>query len=320
MTNISEIKGYDIIGDIHGYFNELESLLKKLGYTKDLGYWKHEHRKAIFIGDFINRGPNSRKVIQTIRSMVENESGLAILGNHEINAIMYFSKRSDGRPIKIPRNSSRTLLDNFAFEYKTRHNELLEDIRWLRSLPLYLDLGVIRIVHAYWNNKYMPFLDKLYENGRLRKKFLKEAINKNSLSYTPFTETIKGIELNLPKDLVIKDSNNISRTNFRVKWWTKPQGHTFESLSFGNKFSLPQYTIPAELIHKYDLYPVDAPIVFIGHYCIGDEVLNPPQHNICCVDACVANGGKLAAYRYSGEERVNVDHFVFVKKKEKAYK
>nr|WP_319398377.1 metallophosphoesterase [uncultured Carboxylicivirga sp.] len=312
--NHTQHDGYDIIGDVHGYYTELQMLLKRMGYSNDNGYWMHPRRKAVFVGDFINRGPNSRKVIQAIRAMIDNDTGYAILGNHEINAITYFTKRSDGRPIRMPRNNNRKLLDNFFIEYKNDYEELQRDIKWMRTLPLFLELGKIRIVHAYWNDKHIARVKGMYEKGRLRKKYLKEAVKKESTLYTPFLQTIKGIEINLPKDLIIKDSNNITRTNFRVKWWVEPHGHTFDSLSYGNRFSLPKYTIPNELITKYDIYPDDDPMVFVGHYCVGNGVMIP-QKNICCVDACIANGGRLAAYRYSGEKRMDKNRFVFVDKK-----
>lgn len=305
--------GYDIIGDVHGHNQELEKLLRRLGYKKELGYWKHSDRIAVFVGDFINRGPDSRKVIANIRSMVVNGSALAILGNHEINAICYFTKRSDGTPIKMPRNSNRKLLDRFAFEYGWDYEQLMNDIKWLRTLPLFLKLGDIRIVHAYWNDNHIDQLGGLYVDGRLRKKHLKEVVKKESPLFIPFSETIKGVEFRLPKDFIIKDSNNIARTNFRIKWWVQAQGQTFKSLSYGNKFSLPDYTIPNELIDDFAIYPNDAPLVFIGHYCVGNGPMVPTK-NICCVDACVANGGRLAAYRYSYEKQIDANRFVFVDK------
>ncbi|MCU4173460.1 metallophosphoesterase [Carboxylicivirga sp. N1Y90] len=307
--------GYDIIGDIHGYYGELKLMLQKLGYSSENGYWSHkENRIAVFIGDFINRGSNSREVISCIREMVENGAARAILGNHEINAITYFTKRSDGRPIKMPSNGNRKLLDRFAFEYGKDLESLMHDIKWMRTLPLYLNLDDIRVVHAYWNDQHITQLHQLYEGGRLRKKHLKEAVKKDTLLYRPFMETIKGIEFNLPDDLIIKDSNNITRRNFRVKWWLAPHGQTFRSLSYGNKFSLPNYTIPSEIISNYKVYPENAKTVFIGHYCAGMEKLIPAK-NICCVDACVANGGKLAAYRHEFNQAIDEENFVFIDKK-----
>lgn len=48
---------YDLIGDIHGHASELVKLLAALGYSKHKGVYKHPERQAIFLGDFIDRGP-----------------------------------------------------------------------------------------------------------------------------------------------------------------------------------------------------------------------------------------------------------------------
>lgn len=57
---------YDIIGDIHGHADELIRLLDKLGYKKSNGYYRHPvtERKAIFVGDFIDRGPKIRETLE----------------------------------------------------------------------------------------------------------------------------------------------------------------------------------------------------------------------------------------------------------------
>ncbi len=304
---------YDIIGDVHGYAKELEALLKGMDYSNETGVWSHSYRQAVFVGDFICRGPHSREVIRIIRDMVKAGSALAILGNHEINAILYFTRNKDGKPLRIPSSGNRKLLDQMSLEYHKQNEWLEKDIKWMRSLPIYLELNDIRVVHAYWNDVYIRFVDKLYEDGRLRKKSLKEIIKKESPYYLPFNQTIKGIEFNLPKDLILKDDKNIQRTAFRVKWWIKPFGQTFKSLSFESKFMLPDYSIPIQIISPYHVYPDTAPIVFIGHYCMGNGPLIPAK-NVCCVDACLGNGGRLAAYRFNGEKALNEDNFVFVKK------
>src|SRR5690554_2345607 len=82
---------YDIIGDIHGYNTELKRLLTLLGYAVMDGVWQHPERKAVFVGDFVSRGPDSLGVMKIVRGMVENGTGYAILGNHELNVIGYFS-------------------------------------------------------------------------------------------------------------------------------------------------------------------------------------------------------------------------------------
>ena len=80
---------YDIIGDVHGQATMLKKLLLQLGYQKADSVYSHPERKAVFVGDFINRGPEIKKTIRIVRSMVESGNALAVLGNHEINAIIY---------------------------------------------------------------------------------------------------------------------------------------------------------------------------------------------------------------------------------------
>src|SRR5680860_1142359 len=132
---------YDIIGDVHGYASLLKKLLLQLGYKKSESGYSHPIRKAIFVGDFVNRGPEIRKTIRLIRKMVENGHALAIIGNHEINAIIYYLKDKNSLPlIKSPQK-------NFLSLYKTvnqfadRSEEWKSHRKWMRELPLFLDLG-----------------------------------------------------------------------------------------------------------------------------------------------------------------------------------
>ncbi len=50
----------DIIGDIHGYADKLAALLAKMGYEKQKGGYAHPERKVLFVGDYIDRGPQMR--------------------------------------------------------------------------------------------------------------------------------------------------------------------------------------------------------------------------------------------------------------------
>lgn len=61
---------YDIIGDIHGHATKLVALLKKMGYREKAEGWRHPHRTALFVGDFIDRGPHQIETLEIVRSMV----------------------------------------------------------------------------------------------------------------------------------------------------------------------------------------------------------------------------------------------------------
>ncbi len=80
---------YDLIGDIHGYASALKCLLRKLGYQEREGTWQHVERKVIFLGDFVDRGPEQVETVQIARRMVEAGHALAVMGNHEFNAVAW---------------------------------------------------------------------------------------------------------------------------------------------------------------------------------------------------------------------------------------
>ena len=80
---------YDLIGDIHGHADALQRLLKQLGYSRHKGIYSHPERQAIFLGDFIDRGPKIRETLEIVRPMIDSEAALAVMGNHELNALAF---------------------------------------------------------------------------------------------------------------------------------------------------------------------------------------------------------------------------------------
>lgn len=300
----------DFIGDVHGYANALENLLLKLGYAHTHDGWVHPTHKAVFVGDFINRGPHNRRTIDIIRTMVDRGHAYAILGNHEINAICYFTRRKSGKPIRMPGPANRKQLDRIKREYLLQPHIFDDLIQWLRHLPLFIDFGTVRVVHAYWSDAHIALLKRSMTDKKLKRKFLKEAMQGGSEVSKAFMQTTKGIEFSFPSEMVVRDNNQYRRINFRVKWWQSSQGKTFEQVSLETKYHLPNQSIPPAAIVHYDVYQMDAPPVFVGHYCMNG--FHPiPVPNVCCVDACVAAGGRLAAYRWEGEQHLDVKNMVY---------
>ena len=66
-----------------------ETIVVKMGYSERGGVWQHPERKVIFLGDFIDRGPEQVETVQIARSMVEGGAALAVMGNHEFNAVAW---------------------------------------------------------------------------------------------------------------------------------------------------------------------------------------------------------------------------------------
>ncbi len=305
---------YDIIGDVHGYATLLKKLLLQMGYSKTESGYFHPSRKAIFVGDFVNRGPEIRKTVRIIRKMVENGNGLAIIGNHEINAITYYLKDKDGLPlIKSPGK-------NFLALYKTinQFSEFAEEWKshrkWMSELPLFLDLGKIRIVHACWSETAIELIKIAESEGKSRNGIFRKMYKKPKFPLSKSVLTLtKGIDYKMPGDLKVINNKGVSPQSFRMRWWEDPEGKTFEEMSFDSKFALPQYEIPKQIAPQNTPYPEDAPMVFFGHYCRheGPFIIKP---NLCCVDSCVAGTRILTAYRWNGEKVLDLNNLVQVKK------
>ena len=304
---------YDIIGDVHGEASALKKLLLKMGYSKANGIYSHSSRKAIFVGDFINRGSEIKKTVRIIRNMVENGHAQAILGNHEINAIIYHLKDKQGSLLVKKPNKYFISLYKTINEYSLNQQEWKETLQWMRTLPLYLDLGDLRVVHACWADDAIQVADKLYAEGRIKKKVFRTIQKKSEAEETISTWLLtKGTYLRLPSDLRVRNNKGVTPRMIRMKWWDTPEDKTFNELSFESKFTLPEYTVPKQILPQTYPYPDDAPPVFFGHYCRGGGPFIV-KHNVCCVDSCISGTGVLSAYRWYGEKELRAENLIQAK-------
>jgi protein phosphatase len=98
---------FDLIGDIHGCADELEELLGTLGYAPDeTGVWRHpEARKAVFLGDLVDRGPRVPDVLRIVMGMVKAGAALCVPGNHDEKLLRWLR----GKQVRIAHGLERTI-------------------------------------------------------------------------------------------------------------------------------------------------------------------------------------------------------------------
>jgi hypothetical protein len=299
----------DIIGDIHGYADKLEELLLKLGYSKRNGAYTHTERKVLFVGDYIDRGPKIRKTLQLVKAMVDNNNAIALMGNHEYNALCFHIHHPNGGHLRPH------LIKNINQHYKTlnafhrKQHELDDYLEWFRSLPLFYENEHFRAVHAYWNPKNIGYL-KSISQAPLTDKHLLESSIKGSEMYKAFDETLKGIEIKMPEGMQWEDHEKNVREEIRTRWWENPAKMTYRNISVEPIEQLPDLALDAKTLSTLDHYADNKP-VFFGHYWLkGTPKLL--KQNICCVDFSIAKKGKLVAYRFCGEARLNDKNLVSV--------
>jgi protein phosphatase len=137
----------DIIGDIHGCFDEFKDLTMQLGYKWDSGIPVHpEGRFLGFVGDLTDRGPNSLKVIEIVWKLFKQNLGYYVPGNHCNKLYRYFS----GNNVKILHGLETTVeeLGSLSEKEIERYREMF--IELYENSPLYqqLDNGKLIIAHA----------------------------------------------------------------------------------------------------------------------------------------------------------------------------
>lgn len=118
----------DIIGDVHGCYDELRTLLATLGYVMHESTWAHPAgRKAVFVGDLVDRGPNSPGVLKLVMGMVEAGTAYCVPGNHDIKLMRHLS----GKQVHLRHGLEKTVeqldheTDAFREKIKTFINGLV---------------------------------------------------------------------------------------------------------------------------------------------------------------------------------------------------
>jgi len=312
---------FDIIGDIHGYASKLEALLARLGYAKNGGVWQHRERQAIFVGDFVDRGPEQVQTVTMVKAMVDHGHARAVMGNHELNAIAWMTPDPREPDSFMRVHSSKNWKQHKAFIEQVTENSKLhhEIIEWFKSLPLYLELDNLRIVHACWHEPSIQTLSPiLCEHQRVKDGHWVSLLSKGTALYEAGETILKGLEIELPHRHGFMDKDKNPRTQIRTKWWTTHEHITYRDLAIVPPDVLEQ--IPHEPVEA-DLMPgyIGDKLLFVGHYWMSGVPARLSQH-VACVDYSIAaekqgaksHHGKLCAYRYHGEPELLDEHFVWV--------
>lgn len=147
----AETGPFDIIGDIHGCYDELCELLAKLGYTVDADGCNAippEGRRAVFLGDLCDRGPKNMEVLRLVMNMVQSGAAWCVAGNHDAKLL----KKLRGSNVQLSHGLDRTLAqlgaesEEFTAQVKTFLDGLISHYVF--------DGGKLVVAHAGLKEKY----------------------------------------------------------------------------------------------------------------------------------------------------------------------
>jgi protein phosphatase len=138
---------FDIIGDVHGCFDELHTLLITLGYTIELSGGRYAvtppaGRKALFVGDYVDRGPRTPDVLRLIMDMAADGHAICAPGNHDAKLL----RKLSGKNVQITHGLEKTLeqMEPETPEFTQRVREFIDGL----VSHYVLDDGKLVISHA----------------------------------------------------------------------------------------------------------------------------------------------------------------------------
>lgn len=302
------MKSYDLIGDVHGYADRLRGLLGRLGYEQRGGVYRHPERTAVFLGDFVDRGPQIAEGLRIARSMVEAGDALAVMGNHELNALAFHTPDPDAPGEYFRRHTEKNIRQHAATVGQLSAGDLASYLAWFLTLPLWLDLDGLRVVHACWDTASLSTIGRA--DAAEAPGFVASACAEDGPLFTAVETLLKGKEAAMPAGLYQFDGDGQPRSHFRLRWFSDAAGQTYRTYGLMNEAIACDDPLPADVVGGASPYPASAPPVFIGHYGLRAPEPALLAANVACVDWGVAHGGYLCAYRWDGELELDPAKFV----------
>ena len=309
-------RSFDLIGDVHGCAHTLERLLDALGYKRQGGVWRHAQRQALFLGDIIDRGPRIREALHIVHDMVEAGQAHCIMGNHEYNALGWTTPAAPGSGRTFVREHTprhARLIDETLTQFAQHPGDWHDFLGWFYQLPLFVDAGRFRLVHACWDGQVIAALRRQYPDGRIDEAFVRASAEPDSFAHLACNRLLRGTDMRLPDGLTLTGGDGLTRAFFRTKFWEEdPQ--TYGDIVF-QPDALPEAVASAPLsrTQKNALLrsAEDEPLLFVGHYWRSGKPA-PIRANLACLDYSAVLYGKLVAYRLDDETRIDPRKFVWV--------
>ncbi|MCP9488948.1 MAG: polynucleotide kinase-phosphatase [Solirubrobacteraceae bacterium MAG38_C4-C5] len=144
---------FDVIGDVHGCYAELVELLEQLGYTVqetagEVAVTPPAGRRAVFVGDYVDRGPDSPRVLRLVMGMAQAATAICLPGNHDIKLV----RKLKGRDVRITHGLAETLeqLETTPDDFRDSARAFLDAL----VSHVVLDEGRLVVAHAGMKESY----------------------------------------------------------------------------------------------------------------------------------------------------------------------
>jgi len=284
----------DIVGDVHGESGALLALLDRLGYD---GNGHHdEGRRLVFVGDLIDRGPDSPGVVRLVKHLVEAKQAQCILGNHELNIMRGERKHGNswfyGEPEIICKDKG-----NISFQVLADDNFRADARAFFATLPMALEREDLLVVHAAWDNAAVAKLRDFRGDALTAYNFftqqLKARIEEDGIkdpdeidlimqNENPITVLSSGYERRAPEPFF---AGGKMRNLERWRWWEDYEPEDGRLIVIGHYWRRLLTEVNPRVYEKYpDGFTPTGTDMFPG---LGPADLLGPTRKVMCVDYAV---------------------------------
>ena len=245
-----------------------------------------------------------------VMAMVNNGHGLAVMGNHEFNALA-FHTLNEGEYLRKHTDNNIRLHKAFLNEFENDDRSIQEVLAFFYQLPLFLELDGFRVIHACWDTRYINYIKSRTTENKLTPELLVRACTKGDFMCEAISTVLNGLEVALPDNNTFRYKDASGHGSIRVQWWNRNAKTLGDVLPVGLATGLGNAS-NCLLPNDFFCYGENELPCFIGHYWMKGEP-EPLVDNVACVDYSVAKDGKLVAYRWSGEGVLLKSHFCYFK-------
>ncbi len=165
-----------------------------------------------------------------VQAMVEAGAAKTLMGNHEFLR---------------PHTCKNKRQHHATLDQLTKKNEINDAIEWFRTLPMWLELDGVNVVHACWQPSHHAMINAaIKQYGGVTTKFMVEATDQGSDLYLAVDDVLKGKEIPLPDGVSYEDKDGNLRTDVRVKWFESPTGKTYRQYALPATERIPEVSVP----------------------------------------------------------------------------
>lgn len=295
-TGVINLTQTIVIPDLHADPDRLEASLRCAAVGA----------RIAFLGDFIDAGrrvprADDAAVLDRVMALVEAGVAIGVMGNHELNALLFHRLNANGVPLR-PRDAKNVAQHrSFCARFGIGTREALDRTAWFLTLPLWQDLDGLRLVHACWDPDAIATIAARRPDGRLREVDLEEVAGKQ----TPFAKAVdlivSGPQIPLPPGVGFHDAAGHYRSEVRIAWW-RADARTWReaALSVPDPHMLPEAEI--EVGRGVTFYGTEAPPVLVGHYKMqGHPRIEGPKA------ACLDYPKTPCIYQWAEEDELRPD-------------